>query len=553
MKYIILVCSIFSLLLAFDQVEVKDNSPFWYVYLDFQKDWTFIGTGINTFLLECELQGIQEQISGPLFQIFFDEEKPLWGVGYPLKEKISVKPPLLLSEYNYNKVAVKLYSGEYHGLAMVYHKINLYAEEKGMEPAGPMIAFFPQNMGQITGTNYQVAVMLPVVEQARSTIIINKIYNFVLSMASFLYLLFAVFLFLHKRGKRLSNIIFSIFLFANAMNLINWLAYNFRYFLYDSFPHIFEIGSSFVFLTAPLLFLYTQSQVYVDFSLKKIYLLHCIPFILDLLHKSYRFHFLSASLKRNLFISRSIYTDFENILRSAALDLQNIIYLSAALFLLYKYRRQIKMLYSAVEKINLSWLQTVLYGYLLIYLIGMIKHKIFILSGIYVDILGLMLIFGFLIFAAVIIFKGLQQPEIFSGIEQNNHKRKYERSKLADEDKERYLNKLLTYMETQKPYLNSMISLKDLADQVAISPYYLSQIINECLNQNFFDFINGYRIKECKKLFMDADQNDKSILEIIYSAGFNSKSVFNPAFRKFTGMTPSQFRKQVNTIVQSQE
>jgi AraC-like DNA-binding protein len=337
------------------------------------------------------------------------------------------------------------------------------------------------------------------------------------------------------------------------MNLINWLVYIFRYFFYDPFPHIFEIGSSFVFLTAPSIYLYTQSQVYADFRLKKIYLLHFLPFILDFLHKSYRFHFLSASVKRDLFISHSIYSNFEIILRSVVLDLQNICYLIAALILLYRYRRQIKMLFSAVEKINLSWLQTVLYGYLLIYIIGMVKHKIFILSGIYNDILGLMLIFSILIFGTVIIFKGLQQPEIFSGIERNRNKGKYERSKLADQDKERYINKLLNHMEMQKPYLNSLISLKELAEQVAISPHYLSQIINECLKQNFFDFINSYRINECKKIFMDSAQNDKSILEIIYSVGFNSKSVFNPAFRKFTGMTPSQYRKQFNTITKSSE
>jgi AraC-like DNA-binding protein len=325
------------------------------------------------------------------------------------------------------------------------------------------------------------------------------------------------------------------------------LIYNFRYYLYDSFPHLFEIGSSFVFLTAPLLYLYTQSQVYADFKMKKIHLLHFIPFIFDFINKSCRFYLLSASVKRDLFISHSIYSNLEILLRAVVLDLQNICYLIAALLLLFKYRKQIQILFSTVEKINLSWLQTVLYGYLLIYIIGMVKHKIFILSGIYIDILGLMLIFSFLIFATVIIFKGLQQPEVFSGIEHNHNKRKYERSRLADEDKERYLNKLLNFMETQRPYLDPNLNLKSLSEKIAISPYYLSQIINECLKKNFFDFINSYRIKECKQLLTDPFQNQKTILEILYSVGFNSKSVFNIVFRKYTGMTPTQYRTSFNS------
>jgi len=543
----LLFCFQPSLLSASEEIEIKDNVPFWYVHMDFQADWGSVGNAINIFLQEYNKQGVQEQISSPLFQIFYDKENPLWGIGYPLKKEISCSPPLQVSKYNYEKVVTGIYSGEYSGLAMLYHKINLYAEEKEMEPAGPMIAFYLQNPEQITSTNYQVKIILPVQEQARNTNIINKIYNFVLSIASFLYVLFAVFLFFHKRGKRVSNIIFSIFLFANAMNLINWLIYNFRYYLYNSFPHLFEIGSSFVFLTAPLLYLYTQSQVYADFKMKKMHLLHFIPFIVDFIHKGYRFYLLSASVKRDLLISHSIYSSLEILMRDLILDLQNIGYLIAALLLLFKYRKQIQILFSTIEKINLSWLRTVLYGYLLIYMISMVKHKIFILSGIYVEILGLMLIFSFLIFATVIIFKGLQQPEIFSGIEHNHNKRKYERSRLADEDKERYLNKLLNFMETQRPYLDPNLSLKDLSEKIAISPYYLSQIINECLKKNFFDFVNSYRIKECIQLLTDPFQNQKTILEILYCVGFNSKSVFNIVFRKYTGMTPTQYRNSFNS------
>ena len=180
----------------------------------------------------------------------------------------------------------------------------------------------------------------------------------------------------------------------------------------------------------------------------------------------------------------------------------------------------------------------------------MIKHNIHLFTGFFSEILGLMLIISMLIFAVIIVFKGLQQPEIFSGIELKNNQ-KYEKSRLAQKDRDRYLNKLLTYMKREKPYLNSLLSLKGLADEIGISPYYLSQVINDCLNQNFFDFINSYRINECKQLLIDSSQKNKTVLEILYHAGFNSKSVFNRVFRKYTGKTPSQYRRLYNTTFHS--
>ncbi|MBN1397426.1 MAG: AraC family transcriptional regulator, partial [Bacteroidetes bacterium] len=71
----------------------------------------------------------------------------------------------------------------------------------------------------------------------------------------------------------------------------------------------------------------------------------------------------------------------------------------------------------------------------------------------------------------------------------------------------------------------------------------LSEIINNSLNQNFYDFINSYRIKESKLMLEDKENKRKTVLEILYAVGYNSKSSFNVAFKKHTGMTPSQFKK----------
>ena len=130
-------------------------------------------------------------------------------------------------------------------------------------------------------------------------------------------------------------------------------------------------------------------------------------------------------------------------------------------------------------------------------------------------------------------------------------KQKYEHSNLRTTQKEKYLSKLKAFMMTEKPYQLSELTLAQLAEKVKIPSYHLSQVINEKLNCNFLDFINSYRVEEAKERLMDAKFSHYTIMAVAYEAGFNAKSTFYSVFKKQTGMTPSQFKKQTsNTKVQ---
>ena len=122
-------------------------------------------------------------------------------------------------------------------------------------------------------------------------------------------------------------------------------------------------------------------------------------------------------------------------------------------------------------------------------------------------------------------------------------RRKYKTSTLDPEKAEKYLKKLFYVIEVEKVYKDEELSLQSLAEKLSIPPRELSQVINERLDMNYSNFINSYRIEEAKNLLFAPGENDHSILDIAYEVGFNSKAVFNRAFKKFTGMTPSQFRK----------
>lgn len=120
---------------------------------------------------------------------------------------------------------------------------------------------------------------------------------------------------------------------------------------------------------------------------------------------------------------------------------------------------------------------------------------------------------------------------------------KYKTSSLLPETVDAMLPRLVQLMEKEKIFLQADVTLKTLSGRLGVHYNYLSQIINEQFKQNFNDFINKYRIEEAKRMLIDPSGSERTILEIAYDTGFYSKSVFNTAFKKFTGKTPSQYRK----------
>jgi AraC-like DNA-binding protein len=98
-------------------------------------------------------------------------------------------------------------------------------------------------------------------------------------------------------------------------------------------------------------------------------------------------------------------------------------------------------------------------------------------------------------------------------------------------------------MEIEKPYLIPSITINELAKKLLIQSRHLSQVTNESLKQSFFDFINSYRVEEAKQIMLDSSSGKRTILQVLFGVGFNSKSAFNSAFKKHTRMIPTEFKK----------
>jgi len=104
--------------------------------------------------------------------------------------------------------------------------------------------------------------------------------------------------------------------------------------------------------------------------------------------------------------------------------------------------------------------------------------------------------------------------------------------------------KLLEIMDSEKLYLAEDLSLQTLADKLKVHPRMLSSVINADLGCNFFDFVNKYRIAEVKKKLADTTLIHQTVMVLAYQCGFNTKSSFNAIFRKFEGVTPTEFRRK---------
>lgn len=106
-----------------------------------------------------------------------------------------------------------------------------------------------------------------------------------------------------------------------------------------------------------------------------------------------------------------------------------------------------------------------------------------------------------------------------------------------------HLNRLIQFMEEKKPFLDAELSLTSLSKQIGLNRNQLSQLINDGIGKNFYDFINKYRVEEVKRLMVDQQKRNYNLLGIALEAGFKSKSTFNLIFKRFTGLTPTEYKK----------
>lgn len=372
----------------------------------------------------------------------------------------------------------------------------------------------------------------------------------------------------NRKNNRLANRILSFLMIILSFQIVLVSFDNREFFM--TYPHLSKISWLLPSLFGPLIFLFTQKLTNENARLDWKDTIHLLPFLIYLILLSPYF-FQSARAKR-LYLDNFELASIDDFgLLNQFTNGIHLYYSLAALLLISRHQQNILQLFSEVRSKQLEWLKNFISLVLLIILFG-----IFVFYARKWDIPVLTKLYYYHYLGAVIIiywigYKALSQPQLFQNKifaekhelnspgnllleteefkDENPKEVKYRKSGLQDEEGEELLQKILDYMKTYKPFLQNEINLQELALEMGISKHFLSQVLNERLGQNFYTFINNYRVAEAKKLLVDPSMSNYNILVIAMEAGFNSKATFNSVFKKFSGMTPSSYALTHKVVV----
>ena len=243
--------------------------------------------------------------------------------------------------------------------------------------------------------------------------------------------------------------------------------------------------------------------------------------------------------------------------------LQRVLYYFLSLKQLRSYQRSIGQLFSETSRINLNWVKWLINGYLLLVLVTITFYSLILKYPQHFNIWVLLIGTFVSVYIYIAFFKGITQPTLWQ-LQPGKDKGKIEaeikeadsidhhqaqsgkninrKTALSESKIQEIAAKIVSMMELEKIYQETELTLAQMATRLQHPSHHLSQAINEGLKKNFYDLVNGYRVEEAKRLLLDTRNSNYTILSIGFEAGFNSKTTFNTVFKKFTGLTPTEYR-----------
>lgn len=358
-----------------------------------------------------------------------------------------------------------------------------------------------------------------------------------------------------KKDNHAANVVLAVGMLALSIDIFHsaYLAFNY----YESFPHFIGITFAFPFLYGPIFYLYAKLISSNNNTLKTKYYLNFIPFILVVIYGMIFVYFKSGDFKIAL-VKGKLATPISLLKFIGYLKpVHGIIYVLLTIKVVRDFNSKIKNSFSSIERINLKWLMHLTIGLSIVWGVVVLSYIVNFISTKEIHMNQFIYITASVLIYSIGYFS-LRQPQIFSpriqkpdtapvtdSMKQMEKSTSYQKSGLSEEEGISYQKNLIELMERDKPYLNNELTLRDLADKLAMSTHNLSEILNTRIKQNFYDFINSYRIEEVKQRLAQGESEKFSLIAIAFDSGFNSKTAFNTVFRKITGLTPSQYRKQL--------
>jgi AraC-like DNA-binding protein len=375
-----------------------------------------------------------------------------------------------------------------------------------------------------------------------------------------------------RRSNRTANTLLAAAMLVFSVSLASSVFHSAR--LEERYPHVIGIGYPLPFLFGPLIYLYAAAAADRSRRMTGRDWLHLLPFA-GVVLAGLPIYLMDGP--RKLAFYKGLVAGAHTPLTTIADPLKFVSGLGygvATLLLLRRHRQRVKDSYSSTERVTLRWLLwlgasalgiwgiATAFDLLRSFGIADIRHDDDIIS---LCVATLVCAIGYI---------GLRQPEIFrfetaefaiptaTTVANAPHvaerddvetvapesatvdaSPRYERSGLSNAESSRLKERLIALMERDRPWVDSTLTLGDLARRLSTTPHRLSEVLNAEIGESFYDFVNGYRVREVQRRIAAGDARTLKILALAMDAGFASKSTFNQVFKKHTSLTPSEFRE----------
>jgi AraC-like DNA-binding protein len=366
---------------------------------------------------------------------------------------------------------------------------------------------------------------------------------------------------LAQRSNRTANRLLATLMMTFTIFLASTVYYSTG--LIRDYPHLFGVGYLTPWVFGPLVYLYAVAASDRGWRMRWRDALHFVPLLVSLIAMAP--HYTLSGVEKVALWERMRAGDVPRFL--AIVDpfkfVLGIGYSAATVAYLRRHRRRVEHSYANVERVTLGWLLglSVASGAIWLLAIGLK------LGGVASPLRDehISLAMGALIYA--IGYMGLRQPEIFRyemaepGVQKSagaarksepleatpETAAQYERSGLDQREATQISASLIRVMESDRLWKDSELTLADLAERIGTTPHKVSEVLNLQIGRTFYDFVNGYRVREVQRRIEAGETSTRKMLALAMDAGFASKSTFNQAFKKHTSQTPSGFRHAVGT------
>jgi AraC-like DNA-binding protein len=375
-----------------------------------------------------------------------------------------------------------------------------------------------------------------------------ELHDMATMMTAILCFLFATMIVVSGKFRPVSACLLAgFFLSQSFVSLHELVLYGdqFRYSVLDSSPNWFFIGSLGYALDGPLLYLYVLSIIRPNFTLNAKHRLHLLPLVIYFVFLFVAYYCQDHVVKRQVIGLYLFDLNWQFVTMDTLIKSSRFVYLILSIYLINKYREQLKDSRSNIENIDLTWLKILVIGFALVTLVGVVLSLSKVVNLFYpVEVslqifLGLTTYYADLILVCFLLF--------FSAVNISAVEKVKDQAKNSYDNYEadaEYVDRIVKFMDAEKPYLKSNITLDALSEMLDVPARELTALLNGHFKMNYYEFINNYRIEEAKHIIQTDTDQQKSVSDIFLAVGFNSKSVFNTFFKKNVGMTPTEFRKR---------